>query len=34
MLADEAVQAVYIDTRKALHEGQVIAAAKAGKHVL
>ena len=34
MLADPAVDAVYIATPNALHPGQVVAAAAAGKHVL
>ena len=34
MLADPQVGAVYIATPNALHAGQVVAAAKAGKHVL
>lgn len=34
MLADPAVDAVYIATPNALHAGQVAAAAQAGKHVL
>jgi 1,5-anhydro-D-fructose reductase (1,5-anhydro-D-mannitol-forming) len=34
MLADPAVDAIYIATPNALHAGQVIAAARAGKHVL
>jgi 1,5-anhydro-D-fructose reductase (1,5-anhydro-D-mannitol-forming) len=34
LLADPAVDAVYIATPNALHAGQVVAAARAGKHVL
>lgn len=34
LLADPAVQAVYISTTNELHHGQVLAAAAAGKHVL
>lgn len=34
LLADPAVQVVYISTTNELHQGQVLAAAKAGKHVL
>jgi 1,5-anhydro-D-fructose reductase (1,5-anhydro-D-mannitol-forming) len=34
MLADPAVEAVYIATPNALHADQVVAAARAGKHVL
>jgi 1,5-anhydro-D-fructose reductase (1,5-anhydro-D-mannitol-forming) len=34
LLADPAVDAVYIATPNALHAGEVVAAAKAGKHVM
>jgi len=34
LLADPAVQAVYVSTTNELHRDQVLAAAKAGKHVL
>lgn len=34
MLADEAIDAVYISTTNELHKDQAVAAAKAGKHVL
>ena len=34
LLADPAVQAVYVSTTNELHHSQVLAAAKAGKHVL
>lgn len=34
LLANETIQAVYIATPNALHYGQVLAAARAGKHVL
>src|SRR4030095_3011182 len=34
LLADQAVQAVYVSTTNELHRDQVLAAAKAGKHVL
>jgi 1,5-anhydro-D-fructose reductase (1,5-anhydro-D-mannitol-forming) len=34
LLADPAVQVVYVSTTNELHHGQVLAAARAGKHVL